>query len=69
MTNAAEFLDQVEGDMRLVRIDGAANGGKVVGNSDREHFVPEGFNRIAHIELSLSQLALFFAKILQLTSG
>jgi hypothetical protein len=69
MTNAPEFLDKVERDMRFVRIDGAANGRKVVGNSDRKHFVPEGFNRIAHIELSLSQLALFFAKILQLASG
>src|SRR6185436_12389781 len=69
MADAAELLDQVKGDMRLVRIDGAANGGEIVRHADREYFVPQRLDGVAHIELGLAQLALLLAEILQLASG
>jgi hypothetical protein len=69
MTDAAEFLHQVEGDVRLVCIDGAANGGEVVRNANREYLVPERINRIAHVELSLAQLRCFSLKSFNSPAG
>ena len=54
MADAVELLDEVEGDVRLVRIDGAADGREVVRNADGNDLVPELLDRIAHVELGLA---------------
>ena len=47
MADAVELLDQIEGDVRLVRVDGAADGGEIVGDADGQDLVAERLERIA----------------------
>ena len=66
MADAAEFLDQVEGDVRFVRVDRAADRGQIVRYAYRKHLVAEALDGVANIELRLAQLALLLAEILEL---
>ena len=66
MADAAELLDQVESDVRFVRVDRAADGGKIVRHAYREYLVAEALDGVANVKLRLAQFALLLAEILEI---
>src|SRR5262245_37843951 len=69
MADTGEFLQEIEGNVGLMSIDRATNGGEVIRDADREYVVPQRFDRIAHIIFCLSKLPLLLTKVLELTVG
>src|SRR5688572_2637664 len=65
MPDAAELLNEVEGDVGLMGIDCTTDCCEVVRNADREDLVAKAFDGVPDIELGLAQLALFLAEVLE----